>query len=57
MRSKRGHRGLASGGALDGWTKGKAPEYRELYAVDPKTETVTRLADAPTALYASPCLG
>jgi hypothetical protein len=44
---------LAGGGALDAWTKGKAPEFRELYAFDPRTETVRRLADAPTALYAS----
>jgi len=33
--------------------KGKAPEFRELYAYDPKTETVQKLADAPTALYSS----
>jgi hypothetical protein len=44
---------LAGGGALDAWMKGKAPEFRELYAFDPRTEKVTRLADAPTALYAS----
>jgi hypothetical protein len=44
---------VAGGGALDAWTKGPAPEFRELYAFDPRAETVTRLADAPTALYAS----
>ena len=42
---------IAGGGQLDAWQKGKAPEFRELYAFDPKMETVTRLADAPTALY------
>jgi hypothetical protein len=44
---------VLGGGALDAWMKGKAPEFRELYAFDPRTEKVTRLADAPTALYAS----
>ncbi|MDB5337445.1 MAG: hypothetical protein JWN70_3064 [Planctomycetaceae bacterium] len=44
---------LAGGGALDAWTKGPAPEFREIYAFDPVTESVTRLADAPTALYSS----
>ena len=44
---------IAGGGPLDGWKKGKAPEFRELYAFDPKTEEVRRLADAPTALYES----
>jgi N-acetylneuraminic acid mutarotase len=44
---------IAGGGALDAWMKGKAPEFRELYAYDPKTETVQKLADAPTALYSS----
>lgn len=44
---------LAGGGALDAWTKGEAPEFRELYAFDPQSETVKRLADAPTALYSS----
>src|SRR5262249_24762868 len=29
------------------------PEFRELYGFDPKTETIEKLADAPTALYAS----
>ncbi len=44
---------IAGGGALDAWMKGKAPEFRELYGFDPAAETVARLADAPTALYAS----
>jgi hypothetical protein len=44
---------IVGGGRLDAWTKGKAPEFHELYAFDPKTEMVTRLADAPTTLYAS----
>ncbi len=44
---------IAGGGALDAWMKGKAPEFRELYAYDPKTEAVQKLADAPTALYSS----
>jgi hypothetical protein len=39
------------GGPLDGWKKReKAGTFRELYAFDPKTEKVTRLADGPTAL-------
>ena len=42
---------VAGGGRLDAWEKGKAPEFREVYAFDPKEETVKRLADAPTALY------
>jgi len=44
---------LVGGGPLDGWQRGKASEFRELYAFDPKTETVQRLADGPTAFYAS----
>lgn len=44
---------LVGGGRLDAWTKGEAPEFHELYAFDPQTENVTRLADAPTTLYAS----
>ena len=43
---------VGGGGGIDAWAKGRAPEYRELYAFDPKTETVRRLADAPTAFYA-----
>jgi hypothetical protein len=44
---------ILGGGQLDAWAKGKALEFRELYAFDPKTETVTRLADGPTAFYSS----
>jgi hypothetical protein len=44
---------LAGGGPLDGWKKGKAAEFRELYAFDPKTEKVKKLADCPTAFYAT----
>ena len=44
---------IAGGGALDAWMKGKAPEFRELYAFDPRTEEVHRLADCPTAFYAT----
>ncbi|HYT93274.1 MAG TPA: hypothetical protein VEL76_31435 [Gemmataceae bacterium] len=40
---------LLGGGRLDGWQKGKALEFRELYAFDPRAETVERLADGPTA--------
>jgi hypothetical protein len=42
---------ILGGGALDAWQKGPAPEFRELYAFDPATETVERLADGPTAFY------
>jgi hypothetical protein len=44
---------IAGGGRLDAWMKGKAPEFHELYTFDPRTEKVTRLADAPTTLYSS----
>jgi hypothetical protein len=44
---------IAGGGRLDAWKKGKAAEFRELHAYDPKTETVERLADCPTAFYAT----
>jgi hypothetical protein len=44
---------LAGGGPLDAWKKGKATEFRELYAFDPKSEEVRRLADCPTAFYAT----
>jgi hypothetical protein len=44
---------IAGGGALDAWKKGNAAEFRELYAFDPKAETVERLADCPTAFYAT----
>jgi hypothetical protein len=43
---------IVGGGPLDGWKKGKAAEFREVYAFDPRTETVQRLADGPTAFYA-----
>jgi hypothetical protein len=42
---------IAGGGRLDAWQQGKALEFREVFAFDPKEETVKRLADAPTALY------
>src|SRR5262249_38051121 len=44
---------VLGGGPLDGWKKGPASEFRELYAFDPKTEAVQKLADAPTAFYAT----
>jgi hypothetical protein len=44
---------IAGGGTLDAWQKGPAPAFHELYAFDPQTETVERLADAPTTLYSS----
>jgi hypothetical protein len=44
---------IAGGGRLDAWQKGKALEFRELYAFDPKAETLRKLAPCPTALYAS----
>jgi hypothetical protein len=44
---------LVGGGPLDGWKRGKAAEFRELHAFDPKTETVERLADCPTAFYST----
>jgi hypothetical protein len=42
---------LIGGGRLDAWQKGDAPEFRELFAFDPRTETIERLADGPTAFY------
>ena len=44
---------ILGGGQLDAWQKGKASEFRELYAFDPKIEKVQRLADGPTAFYSS----
>jgi hypothetical protein len=44
---------IAGGGPLDGWKKGEALEFRELYAFDPKTEEVEKLAECPTAFYAT----
>ncbi|MFO0970325.1 MAG: hypothetical protein U0793_32655 [Gemmataceae bacterium] len=43
---------ILGGGRPDAWAKNKALEFRELYAFDPKTEEVTRLADGPSAFYA-----
>jgi hypothetical protein len=43
---------LAGGGPLDSW-KARPEPFRRLYAFDPKTETVSRLADCPTVLYSS----
>ena len=42
---------LIGGGRLDAWQKGDAPEFRELYTFEPKTESIERLADGPTAFY------
>ncbi len=42
---------ILGGGPLDAWQKGRADEFRELYAFDPKEETVRKLAEAPTAFY------
>jgi hypothetical protein len=36
---------------LDAWQKGEALEFRKLYGFDPKTETIEKLADGPTAFY------
>jgi hypothetical protein len=45
---------LAGGGPLDAWKRGKAEVFHELYAFEPKTESVRkRLADCPTAFYAT----
>lgn len=44
---------ILGGGALDAWKKPPANEFRELHAFDPRTQTVKRLADAPTAMYAT----
>lgn len=44
---------ILGGGRLDGWKRGKADEHRELYAFDPKTEEVRKLASGPTAFYES----
>jgi hypothetical protein len=44
---------IVGGGTLDAWQKGKAESFRELFAFDPKTETVSRLADCPTAFYST----
>lgn len=44
---------LIGGGRLDAWQKGEAREFRELFGFDPKSETVEKLAEAPTAFYES----
>jgi hypothetical protein len=44
---------LVGGGPLDGWKKGKATEFRDLYVFDPKTEVVSKAADCPSAFYAT----
>jgi hypothetical protein len=44
---------ILGGGPLDGWQKGRAAEFRELYAFDPRTEKVQKLAAGPTAFYES----
>lgn len=44
---------ILGGGRLDAWKTPPAAEFRELHAFDPKTESVERLADAPTAFYAT----
>jgi hypothetical protein len=44
---------ILGGGPLDGWQKGKADEFRELYAFDPKSEELQKLAAGPTAFYES----
>jgi hypothetical protein len=43
---------IAGGGPLEGqFNEAKSPGFREMYAFDPKTETVEKVADCPTALY------
>lgn len=43
---------IVGGGRLEGqYNQAKSNDFRELYAFDPKTEKVQRLADCPTALY------
>jgi hypothetical protein len=43
---------IVGGGPLEGqFNQAKAPGFREMYAFDPKTEAVKKLADCPTALY------
>ncbi len=44
---------LIGGGRLDAWQKGEAREFRELFGFDPKTETIEKLAEGPTAFYES----
>ena len=51
------HAGTVAGPFLNHSTarkkKAEAPEFREMYAFDPRPQPVTRRADAPTALYES----
>lgn len=43
---------IVGGGPLEGpFNQAKSTVFRELYAFDPKTEMVKRLADCPTPLY------
>jgi hypothetical protein len=43
---------IAGGGPLEGqFNQAKSPVLRELYAFDPRTETVKKLADCPIPLY------
>jgi hypothetical protein len=43
---------IAGGGPLEGqYNQAKSAVFRELFAFDPRTEEVKRLADSPTALY------
>jgi hypothetical protein len=43
---------IAGGGALEGpFNQARSAVFRELYAFDPKTETVKKLADCPIPLY------
>jgi hypothetical protein len=43
---------MAGGGPLEGrFNQARSPVFRELYAFDPRRETIERLADCPTALY------
>jgi hypothetical protein len=43
---------IVGGGPLDGWTK-KTADFRDLYFFDPRTETVSRGADCPSAFYST----
>jgi hypothetical protein len=43
---------ILGGGRLEGpYNQAKSDELRKLFSFDPKTETVTRLADCPTPIY------
>ena len=45
---------IAGGGQLEGqFNQAKKAGFREVFAFDPKNETVEKLADCPTALYES----